>query len=242
MISKLRERFRVNKYAAIERRNREADWRVIVDLGLVDQFTEDYATTGTSGGDIAFIHDYIKSHQPRRVIEFGSGKSTWVIAKCMERYCWPRYNGDIQFVSMEESKYWYDQLLKFLPKDKFEHFDDFVKLVYSETEIIRCRHVSGYAYKDIPVEHFDFCFVDGPDAYDSCDMDFVRLVGASERPMTALVDKRKSTQIAYASLFGKSKMKRFHTGLCLIENVSKSDLERTAYKDIFPENEIVLRH
>jgi hypothetical protein len=159
----------------------------------------------------------------------------------MEQYCWSQYSGDIQFVSMEESQYWYDQLLKFLPKQNFEHFDDFVKLICSETEIIRCKHVSGYAYRDTPVEHFDFCFVDGPDAFDSCDMDFVRLVTASERPMTALVDMRKATQIAYASLFGKSKMKRFQTGLCLIENVSRSDLERTAYKAIFPENEIMLR-
>lgn len=241
IISKIRSLFRRKKYAEIDKLNRAADRKVIDRLGLSRQFTDDYTAIGTSSGDIAFLHDYIKRHRPRRVIEFGSGKSTWIIAKCMERYCWSEYSGDIQFVSMEESQYWHDQHVKFLPKESFEHFDEFVTMVCSKTENYQCKFISGLAYRDTPIEHFDFCFVDGPEVPEGCDMDFVKLVVSSDKPMTALIDKRKRTQIAYAALFGKTKMKRYQNGLCLIENITQRDLQGTNYKDIFPENESILR-
>ena len=229
------------RYARIAEANAEADRKVLGDLGLAAHFTDDYTTTGISSGDTAFLHANIRDRVPRRVIEFGTGKSTWVIARAMEKYCWPRYGGDIALVSMEESEHWYEQQLKFLPRQAFEHWDSFVRIVRSDPEIYRFRFLAGMAYADTPIEHFDFCFVDGPDPHGTCNMDFVKLVAASDRPMTALIDTRKSTQMAYAALFGKQRLTRYHSGLCLVEDVTRADLGPTRYKDIFPEDEEILR-
>ena len=241
LLSNIRSKISSRRYAAIERANREADRRILSNLELLDYFSDDYGTTGVSSGDIAFLHNYIKMHKPRRVIEFGTGKSTWVIAKSMERYCWDEYDGKISFVSMEESRFWYEQQLSFLPKQNFSYFDKFAKVICSETEIFRYRFAAGFSYKLTPIEHFDFCFVDGPDVNGSCNMDFVKIVANSDRPITALIDNRKSTQMVYAALFGKEKLTRYHSGLCLVRGVTKADLRPTRYKDIFPENEEILR-
>jgi hypothetical protein len=240
-LAKVRSRISARRYNLINASNSEADRRVLVELGLWNYFSDEYGTTGVSSGDIAFLHNYIKVHKPRRVIEFGTGKSTWVIAKCMERYCWDAYGGDISLISMEELQFWYDQQLRFLPKKEFSHFDQFVRIVRSETELFHFGFVAGTSYKNTPIEHFDFCFVDGPNPKGTCNMDFIKLVAASELPMTALIDNRKSTQMAYAALIGKNKMTRYHSGLCLVENATRADLQSTRYKDIFPENEIILR-
>ena len=239
-LGRLRSTIRLRRYDAIRRSNSEADRRVLVDLGLWKYFSEEYGTTGVSSGDIAFLHNYIKAHRPRRVIEFGTGKSTWVIIKCMEQYCWPEYNGEITFVSMEESPFWYEQQLKFLPKQEFPHFDRFTRIICSETEFYRCRFAAGMCYENTPIEHYDFCFVDGPDINDTCDMDFIKLIANSDRPMSALIDNRKTTQMIYAALLGKNKLTRYHTGLCLVKDATKADLRPTRYKDIFPENEKLL--
>lgn len=236
-----RRQFSKMRHAQIARGNTRADRQVVAELGLSEHFTEEYETTGTSSGDIAFLHAYIRDHMPKRVIEFGSGKSTWVIAKCMERYCWDHHGGNISLVSMEESSHWYEQQLKFFPKQSFNHWDKFVRIVRSDTEIHRFRFAAGMSYVDTPMEHFDFCFVDGPDAHGTCNMDFIKLVAMTDRPMTALIDTRKSTQMAYAALLGKQKLIRYHTGLCLVDEVTRADLIETKYKDIFPENQKILR-
>lgn len=241
LVRRLSSTFGAYRYAVVNNRNQNADRCIIRELGFAEYFTDDYGTTGVSGGDVAFLHNYIKAEKPRRVIEFGTGKSTWIIAKCMERYCWDKYGGDIAFVSMEESQFWYEQQLKFIPRNAFSHFDQFVRIIRSEPEIYRFRFAAGQSYKDTPVEHFDFCFIDGPDPHGTCNMDFIKLVEKSERPMTALVDNRKTTQMVYAALFGKEKMTRYHSGLCLVKDVAKTDLEPTRYKTIFPENERILQ-
>ncbi|MGD9867080.1 MAG: hypothetical protein AB7U38_03665 [Hyphomicrobiales bacterium] len=203
-------------------------------LGLRSYFTDAYATTGVSGGDIAFLHNYIREHRPRRVIEFGTGKSTWVIARCMELYCWDRYDGDIRLVSMEESDYWYDEQLKYFPKHEIPHFDDFVEVVLSGVEDYRYGHIVGKSYVNTPREHFDFGFVDGPDAHGTCNMDLIKLVEVADKPVSAVVDNRKSTQIAYAVLLGRENLVRYHTGLCHVRNVTKADLRDADYGRFFP--------
>jgi len=241
LISDVRDKLSLRRYSAIASRNRQRDDQVLSRLGLTKYFTDSYATTGVSGGDIAFLHDYIRDKRPKRVIEFGTGKSTWVIAKCMALYCWDHHNGEIALVSLEDSKHWFDEQEKHFPKHEIAHYDDFVSIVLSEVEDYRHGFIVGKSYKDTPLEHFDLCFIDGPTDYGTCNMDFIKLVECAESPISAIVDNRKTTQIAYAVLLGKSKLIRYHNGFCVIDNVTKSDLRASDYPRFFPGKMEIMR-
>lgn len=240
-VTNLRQILSERRLASIGRANRKRDEEVIAELGLAPYFTDAYATTGVSGGDIAFIHDYIRTNRPRRVIEFGTGKSTWVIAKCMERYCWDYHGGDIALVSMEESEYWFNEQKRYFPKQEITNYDQFVQIILSEVENHTYRFIIGKSYTETPLEPFDLCFVDGPDAHGTCNMDFIKLLTQATDPMSAIIDSRKTTQMAYASLLGKEKLTRFHNGFCLVRDVTKDDLVAVRYASIFPERMKVLK-
>jgi hypothetical protein len=69
---------RKNYYNRIASRNRQNDEKIVKDAGLSEFFAQEYDTKTGGSGDHSYLFEYIKEHRPRRVIEFGSGKSTWI--------------------------------------------------------------------------------------------------------------------------------------------------------------------
>ena len=210
-------------YRKDSRRLTNLDTSSLQVLGLQDSAA--YETTGVSPGDTAFLHHYIKTRRPSRVIEFGTGKSTWVIARAMSKYSTP----PLALVSMEEEPEWYEAQLAHMPK-----LGDFVEIRCSETESWSHGFITGRVYSDTPLEQYDFCFVDGPSQKGSCSLDFIRLLERTDEPTTALIDGRQTTQMACACLLGADKVQRFRNKLALIENVTRRNLKKIiAYNDIF---------
>jgi hypothetical protein len=232
-------------YDRIASRNRQNDEKIVEDAGLSEFFAKEYDTKTGGSGDHSYLFEYIKEHRPRRVIEFGSGKSTWIIAKAMEMYCWDKYEGNIELVSMEHHEGWYNKHISNLPNMKIDHFDEFVSMILSPIEEFRHRFIVGLVYSDMPMRQFDFCFVDGVPPEDLCGMDLIKLLTVSSEPISCLIDGRRTTQTAYAALLGTKKMTRYHTGLCLFDKVTADDLADAGYKKIyrqlFPEKTTILR-
>ena len=232
-----RKRFQI-KTRNLNLANRKIEEELLRDLGLQEIFNGSYATTGVNAGDYGFLFHYVRETKPRKVIEFGTGKSTWVLAKAMESHCLDLYNGEIALVSMEEEPKWHQQQLEHFPFDKIRGSRDFVRLVRSDTEEIRERYIIGRSYTETPLEQFDFCFVDGPNPRGTCNMDAIKLLRQAEGKINCLLDNRKTTQIAYAALLGQSKMIRYHNGLCLFAGLGREDLE---VKDVDARQEEIIR-
>ena len=70
----------------------------------------------------------------------------------------------------------------------------------------RYSFISGLIYENVPNYPYDFVFVDGPDYKDKCDMDFIRVVENSEKKVSALIDTRKTSALAYSALLGRDKI------------------------------------
>lgn len=229
------------KYRRIFDRNAAREHQTLSDLGFDFNQTDDYTTEKPRRNTLACLVEFIRRRRPKRVIEFGTGKSTWIIAAAMERYCRDLHGSDMVFVSMEDDELWYKEQLRFFPDEKLPNARDFVKIVLSPIEQYQYRYLTGIVYRDMPQEHFDLCFIDGASPKETCCMDFIKVLENSDAPVSCLLDSRKTTQMAYAALIGKAKMTRYHTGVCLFENVTAEELTGRNYKSLFSENEVVLR-
>src|SRR3989338_6660087 len=111
MLTFIRQNLMKARTQYVKKNNQREDKKIISDLGLTSYFGNEYFTTGVSHGDISFLYHYIKNNRPQRVIEFGTGKSTWVIAKAMQDYCLDYHKGDITLISMESIDHWYQEQL-----------------------------------------------------------------------------------------------------------------------------------
>lgn len=182
-------------------------------------------STGVSDLDYAFLLHAIKQLKPRNVLECGTGKSTWVIALAMQELERTEPGYRPLLVSMEHHEVWHRQAQQIFPFNRFP----FVDIRYSPTTVFGYAFLRGTVYQEIPDHPYDLVFVDGPgqpiDGVTACNMDFVRIVLASDRPVRAIVDSRKSTMVAYSVLFGPEKVRfNYPQGLGLVDPVSKAEV------------------
>lgn len=178
------------------------------------------SSTGVSIFDYAYLYRYIQENRPRFVLECGTGVSTHVIALAMDTHCKPVYRDQMKFVSMESKAEWYEQAKTLLPAK----YDYFLELRHSPLDFFEYAFVRGTVYREVPAFPYDLVFVDGPDQKGRCNMDFVRQVTLSDKPVTALVDNRKRTLLAYAALFGKKRVKTNLAAMVRVGPVSRADL------------------
>lgn len=188
-------------------------------LDHIDRLQKTSSSTGVDLIDYACLHDFIRKNKPQYFLECGTGKSTRIIARAMRDYSHPQH-GEIKLVSMESEKKWYDHAMEQYPVE----YKDFLDIVLSPIDYYQYSFVRGVVYKEVPSLPYECVFVDGPNPGSMCDMDFIRLVESSSRPVAAIIDSRKTTVLAYSSLFGKHKIKSYHFGLSFVEPVSREDL------------------
>ena len=197
------------------------DESVLSDL-MVD---DNYATKTVSKTEMMFLYDFVSTRKPKKVIEFGTGKSTWIIASAMSSYYKP--TGEYKLVSFEDQESWFREQEKRFPYSKIPNAKEFVNIVFSEVEIFEYRWTKGTSYRETPREHFDLCFVDGPDPLDMFAADLVKILESCESSVDIIIDGRYSTVIAAFSLLGSEKMTIWHGGFSVFKGVTKEDLRRS---------------
>jgi len=185
---------------------------------------------GLSISDYVVLYEYVKKHKPKHVLECGTGKSTLVIAQAMlensieDPVAFPMES--MKLISMENEPYWYEQSSKILP----EKYRDFTEIHYSPLSTYTLSMLNGVIYESIPQYPYDFMFIDGPpQSIDSplyaCDIDFIKYVNTSDKPVAALIDNRKHTVLACALAFGRDKVTFYpDLGIGHVSGVTKDDL------------------
>ena len=197
-------------------------------LDIIKHVDEVSGSTGVNYEDYVSLHSYIRKHQPRYILECGTGKSTWVIAHAVKKN-FEETGIKATIVSMEDKKLWYDEAIRNLPQE----YKPFVEIVFSPAVLYCYSMFRGTAYASIPDHPYDLIFVDGPDpefeengiCFDTLNMDLIRYVQQASKPVTAIVDYRLKTVIAYSLIFGKHKtnfLKPWNVGI--LENITKNDL------------------
>ena len=201
-------------------------------------------SVGVSTTDYVALYRKIRTDRPSFVLECGTGRSTMIIAQAMLENLNGTPADGIKLVSMEHNPIWYEHALSALP----DQFKPFVEIRQSPIEVYSYSFVRGHVYKEVPDYPYQFVFVDGPpQGVDGkavmCDMDFVRVVAGSETPVSAFVDNRKHSVLAYSLIFGPNKVS-YHSdlGLGVVKEVTCQDMvlgDKDRMKMMIFQNDIV---
>ena len=172
----------------------------------IDKARKQVGFIGCSLVDYAHLYYFVKKTRPQFFLECGTGLSTYVIAKAMKDHCYDFYGGNIKLISMEEDKDWYGRAVEIFPNE----YKEFVEIKLSATMMYLFIYLQGVSYKDIPKYPYDTVFVDGPLVKNvAISMDYLRLLACSRIPISAIIDGRILTVLAYQSLLGKKRIARF---------------------------------
>ena len=141
--------------------------------------------------------------------------------------CADSQGNDMKLVSMEHNKKWADHAVSILP----ERFKSFVEICHSPMDTYCYSFVRGTIYKEVPDHPYEFVFVDGPSqglegTGTMCNMDFIRVVEKSQTPVSAIIDNRKHTVLAYSLIFGTDKVRLYSnwSGLGVVNKVTCNDM------------------
>lgn len=111
---------------------------------------------------IAFILNEILINKRKKIIEFGSGISTILIARLLKHH-----NLKCKVISIEHNKEWINTLNHLLNEEKI---NEYVQIVYSPLKKIEHK-LGATPWYDIPKDvisrnKFDLVIIDGPPAYE----------------------------------------------------------------------------
>ena len=172
-------------------------------------------STGVTDHKYEVIKTEIRKHKPQRVLELGSGKTTYLIANELKKY-----GGKL--VSIEENEKYYNEI-KDLP--------DNVELCLSPKVEDSYMLFRGVRYNNIPKYEYDLVFIDGPTTSwkgeKTFDMDFIRVVQAQEKPVRAIVDSRFSTMFVLSLVFGNKVSIDYASEIGYVNLVTKSNMLNT---------------
>ncbi len=120
-------------------------------LELSGNFTADPA-------DLISIYRTIIKLKPKNILELGPGVSTYAICLAILKLKEKDKKYKPNFIAVEESKKWFKEQLRNLPKD----FENLLNIRYSKI-IIKNKNGFPFAhFKDIPKLKYDFIHLDGP--------------------------------------------------------------------------------
>ena len=205
-------------------------------LEKIIQSTNRSISTGIEVTDYIYLYNYIKKNKPKKVLECGTGKSTFIIAAAMKEYC----GKNTTLISMESEKKYHLAQKKIFPFTTFP----FVKILYSPIKLYNYSFISGTGYSNIPNLKYDFIFIDGPlGAYKEkfsfepgkINIDFLNVILKNKNLfINGVIDNRKLTTIGYSILFGKSRVyfhKFFNLGIIKNASFKNLKLKKGKYKE-----------
>ncbi len=167
------------------------------------------STAGAGWTDYHLLHRYVLSRRPRRVLEFGSGKTTVVMAHALAvaHRAFPRREPG-HLYSLEDLPRFHEEVKRRMPDDLMPYV---TLLCREKRESHWHGDIWGFHYAEIPPGSFDFVFVDGPTEYR--DQQAVRqgtkgvcldllylLERDSDASMDVVVDQKLNSLEAYESV------------------------------------------
>lgn len=112
---------------------------------------------GGEWSDYLNLYEEIILRKPLRILELGSGISSLVICKAIEKNMKETGN-PVQFFSIDENDFYHKQIIKIFPKK----YLDKVNFILSKREQKEFEGLLGAYYEKLPNLEFDFIFIDGP--------------------------------------------------------------------------------
>ena len=186
------------------------------DLKEIIEKTGKSISTGTEVTDYIVLYKYIKKFKPKIILECGTGRSTFIIAHAMKKYC----GKGSKLISMESVKKYYRAQNNIFPIKEFP----FVKIIYSPLKFYKYSFISGTGYAKIPPLDYNFVFIDGPvgryrENYNfepgKINIDLLNIILKNKKiKIDGLIDNRKLTVLGYSILFG-NKIVNFNKSLNL---------------------------
>lgn len=122
---------------------------------LLQETIEKSKSTGCEYSDYLTIWEALNQHQPKNILECGSGISSVVFAYYISKSKNPE---EITFISMDSVDFWHDQIVEIFPKELHQY----VQFKLSDRMESLYNGVLGCHYKEVPPIDYDFIFVDGP--------------------------------------------------------------------------------
>jgi hypothetical protein len=117
-------------------------------------------STGAGWTDYHLLHRYVVARRPRRLLEFGSGVTTLVMAQAIDEI--RSAGADSHLWSLENIQKFYEDLRSLIPEDLRGHV---TLLCEPKVEEFWKEQIWGFRYRTLPPGPFDFVFVDGPTEY-----------------------------------------------------------------------------
>lgn len=166
------------------------------------------ASTGAEWPDYHLLHQYIQVRRPSRIIEFGSGVTTLVMAGAMAEAAAADRAYDPRLFTLEDVPRFHENVKALVPDDLASRV---TFLCSPRRETAWHESIWGFCYTQLPSGRFDFVFVDGPTEYRDADAKRQGIKGANldllfllERDPGAtadvVVDRRLNSLEAYQSV------------------------------------------
>ena len=165
-------------------------------------------STGCGYIDYWYLFKHVKSNGPMEILECGTGVTTLVMASALREI--EEEGGSVGRITSMDSHDEYLKMSEGLLPDQLKKYVDFR---LSDVEDDTFSIFTGVRYKEIPRRDYDFVFVDGPDYRSpkngmlTCDFDFIHVLKKSERPVSAMIDKRVSTCFVLQQLLGEKRVR-----------------------------------
>ena len=194
---------------AVARTAAESYFQSDADRASALQCVTGSISTGVGLTDYHLLHSYIIKRRPSRLLEFGSGKSTLVMAQALfEAHRHAPSSPPGHLYSLEDIPRYHEDIKKLIP----DRFKEYVTLIHSpKRESCWRNEVWGFGYSTLPPGPFDFVFVDGPTEYRDQEAIKLGLKGACldllyllerdpEVRLDVVVDQKFSSLDAYQSV------------------------------------------
>lgn len=113
---------------------------------------------GAGWTDYHLLHQYILKRRPSRILEFGSGVTSLVMANALKEL-YELSGVEAHLTSVEDIPRFHEHLAQSLPDD----LSPFVDLrCVPKAEVVWRDEIWGFCYEELPAGSFNMVFVDGP--------------------------------------------------------------------------------
>lgn len=149
------------------------------------------ASSEVIGPNFADLYDWytlIRKRQPETVFEFGSGWSTYVIAKALADNADEGETGGVVY-SMEADNRWLEHTQRVLP----DNLDKYCNVIYSPVEDDSISGKPVFRHTEIPERDPDIVHLDGPALTEDYRVaaDMLSIENGLEKPFLLVVDGRE---------------------------------------------------
>ena len=153
------------------------------------------SSTGCTFHELATLYQHVVTYRPTEILELGAGISTIVLGYAAKQIC--DGGGACHLTSLEESEFYYNDLLTIVPHEILQYVD----IILSPVEDRDAGDGRiGRHYIGLPKHRYDLVFVDGPQVPEAkrdpryFDSDLLDTLRWNDDAFVAYVDGRQTTR------------------------------------------------